>query len=202
MKPRTIAQALVALAILGGGVFWFVTRDDGLAWVDYRPSAAPSRPAAAPAPKKPGTPGVVTPVPEVPEPLPRDRRAIDPEIQKLADRLMDHSQTPINDLEIVNEFFDMYRKTMSQLSVGSNEDLTAILTGTNPLQGVLFPADSPMIVKGQIVDRWGSPYWLHPNSGARVEIRSAGPDKSLFTSDDVILNASPSGTGATPAGTL
>lgn len=112
---------------------------------------------------------------------------------------MDRAQTPLNDLEIVNEFFEMYRKTFSQLPVGSNEDLTAILTGSNPAKGVLFPDDSPMIVKGQIVDRWGSPYWIHPNSGARVEIRSAGPDKSLFTPDDVILNASPSGLGATPS---
>jgi hypothetical protein len=98
----------------------------------------------------------------------------------------------------VNEFFELYRKTLSHLPVGSNEDLTAILTGSNPLNGVVFPKDSPMIVKGQIVDRWGTPYWIHPNSGARVEIRSAGPDQDLFTSDDLMLNASPGGLGVTP----
>jgi len=202
MKPRTIAFTFVVLLLIGGGLFWFVTRDD--LSLTHLPLPSPSKLPTVPAPKKPASP-VVTAVPEPPpppEPPPRDRRAIDPEIQKLADRLTDHSQTPLNDLEIVNEFFDMYRKTMSQLPVGSNEDLTAILTGSNPLEGVLFPADSPMIVKGQIVDRWGSPYWLHPNSGARVEIRSAGPDKSLFTPDDVILNASPGGFGATPGGAL
>lgn len=200
MRPRTLGLAFVVLALVGGGLIWFVVRDDPS--LDLHPLPAPSKRVAAPTPKKPAPVVVTTTAPKPPEPPPRDRRAIDPEIQKLADRLADHTQTPLNDLEIVNEFFDMYRKTFSQLPVGSNEDLTAILTGSNPLEGVLFPADSPMIVRGEIVDRWGSPYWFHPNSSARVEIRSAGPDKSLFTSDDVILNASPGGLGATPGETL
>lgn len=196
MKPRTIALALVALALLGGGLFWFVTRDDpSLTGI----TPPPSKRTPAPAPQKPAPVAVApTPAPAPPEPPPRDRRAIDPEIQKLADRLVDQTQTPLNDLEVVNEFFDMYRKTMSHMSIGSNEDFTAILTGGNPQDGVLFPADSPMIINGQIVDRWGSPYWIHPNSGARVEIRSAGPDKSLFTTDDIAINPSPRGFGVTP----
>lgn len=194
MKPRTIALALVVLAVIGAGMFWFVTRDDPSV-TDFRP---PPSKRPAPPPPKPPAPVIAAPAPPPPEPPPRDRRAIDPEIQKLADRLIDHAQTPLNDLEVVHEFFDMYRKTMSHMSIGSNEDFTAILTGSNPQQGVLFPADSPMIVNGQIVDRWGSPYWMHPNSAARMEIRSAGPDKSLFTSDDVVLNPSPRGLGATP----
>ena len=200
MKLKTIAVAFGALAFLSAGLFWLSTRkiDSPL---DRYPKPSPSKKVAAPVEKKPSPPAAVVSV-LAPDAPPRDRRAIDPEIQKLADRLTEHSQTPINDLEIVNEFFTMYLKTFSQLPVGSNEDLTAILTGGNPKKGVLFPADSPMIIKGQIVDRWGSPYWLHPTSGADVEIRSAGPDKSLFTSDDVILNASPSGLGATPNETL
>lgn len=200
MKPRTIGLILVVLLLVGAGMFWFVTREDPLL-TNQPPPPSTKRPTT-PAPQKPAAAPIAKAAPAPPEPPPRDRRAIDPEIQKLADRLTDHSQTPLNDLEIVNEFFDMYRKTMSGLSVGSNEDLTAILTGSNPQQGVLFPADSPMIVKGQIVDRWGTPYWIHPNSGARVEIRSAGPDRSLFTPDDVILNSSPRGFGATPSESL
>ena len=125
-------------------------------------------------------------------------RAIDPEIQKQADRLADHSQTPLADLEIVHDFFELYRKTFGNQPVGSNEDLMAILTGMNPQNGILFPKDSPVIVGGELVDRWGTPYWLHPNSDARVEIRSAGPDRDLFTPDDLMLNASPGGLGVTP----
>lgn len=135
------------------------------------------------------------PVPTQPRP---DPRSIDPEIQKLADKLTEQSETPLRDLEIVNEFVDLYRKSFSHLPVGSNEDITAILTGQNPKKGLLFPPDSPMIIKGQIVDRWGTPYWLHPNSGARIEIRSAGPDKNLFSPDDIVLNQSPASLGVTP----
>jgi hypothetical protein len=195
MKRSTFVFAIVLIALAVGGWFWFVITSDTPRSASPQPSS--SKPVAAPQKPKPA-PEVARPAPPPPEPPPRDRRAIDPEIQKLADRLTDHAQTPLNDLEIVNEFFTMYLKNFSDLSVGSNEDLTAILTGSNPMQGVLFPADSPMIMNGQIVDRWGSPYWLHPNSGANVEIRSAGPDKSLFTPDDVIFNASPGGLGATP----
>lgn len=199
MKPKTFVLATVALVVLGGSLLWFLM--SSAPPLESPPRPAPPKKVATPAPRKPA-PVAVTAAPAPPEPPPRDRRAIDPEIQKLADRLMDHTQTPLNDLEIVNEFLDMYRKTFSNLPIGSNEDLTAILTGTNPLSGVLFPSDSPMIVKGAIVDRWGSPYWIHPNSGTQVEIRSAGPDKSLFTPDDVIMNASPGGLGATPAEAL
>lgn len=198
MKPKTLALAFVALVLLGVGLFWFVTRDDP-SLTDIK---LPPAKRTVPAVQKPA-PFVTAPTPAAPpEPPPRDRRAIDPEIQKLANRLVEQTQTPLNDLEVVNEFFDMYRKTMSHMSIGSNEDLTAILTGGNPQNGVLFPADSPMIINGQIVDRWGSPYWIHPNSGARVEIRSAGPDKSLFTPDDIAINPSPRGLGATPGETL
>jgi len=31
-----------------------------------------------------------------------------------------------------------------------------------------------------------------------MEIRSAGPDKQLFTDDDIVQNPSPAGLGATP----
>lgn len=127
-----------------------------------------------------------------------DARSIDPEIQKLADRLVEQTQTPLNDLETLGEFIELYRKSFNQLPVGSNEDLTAILTGHNPKKGVLFPPDSPMIIQGQLVDRWGTPYWLHPNTGASLEVRSAGPDRNLFSADDVILNQSPGGLGVTP----
>jgi hypothetical protein len=138
-----------------------------------------------------------TPLPVPVQPRP-DPRSIDPEIQKLANKLAEQSETPLRDLEIMNEFVDLYRKSFSHLPVGSNEDITAILTGQNPKKGLLFPSDSPMIIKGQIVDRWGTPYWLHPNSGARMEIRSAGPDKNLFSPDDIVLNQSPASLGVTP----
>jgi hypothetical protein len=35
------------------------------------------------------------------------------------------------------------------------------------------------------VDRWGEPLYFHAISRDRLEIRSAGPDKIMWTPDDV-----------------
>jgi hypothetical protein len=112
---------------------------------------------------------------------------IDPDIQKLADTLAAKSETPERDLQIVSEFISLYSKAFQSNPVGGNDDIVAALTGLNASKGMLFPSNSPLIVAGQLVDRWGTPYWFHPESGTKMEIRSAGPDKDLFTSDDVIL---------------
>lgn len=189
MKPRSIAFVVVLII----GVFaitWWLTAPDDL---NFGP--LPQRQAKSPSTSPPpgGSDPLLAAAPKT------DPRTIDPEIQKLADRLVEQTQTPLNDLETVGEFVDLYRKSFSQMSVGSNEDFTAIITGQNPKKGVLFPPGSPMIVKGQLVDRWGTPYWLHPSSGASLEVRSAGPDKNLFTPDDVVINPSPGGLGVTPA---
>ena len=183
--------ALILLALIGGTFYlaWVLTAPEEDFVSRPYPQAPPQR--AVPVSTAPSEP----PISVAPR---RDPRAIDPEIQKLADRLVEQTQTPLNDLETVGEFLDLYLKSFSQLPVGTNEDLTAILTGANPQKGVLFPPDSPMIIKGQLVDRWGTPYWLHPNPASRIELRSAGPDRSLFTADDLMLSPSPGGLGVPP----
>ena len=40
---------------------------------------------------------------------------------------------------------------------------------------------------GQLLDRFGNPYYFHPVSEQMIEIRSAGPDGKLWTNDDVAL---------------
>ncbi len=138
---------------------------------------------------KPAAPSFVPP-PAAPPNAVRDPRAIDPVIQGLADELASKEQTPARDLEIVNEFISIYSRAFQGNPIGMNEDITAVLTGHNPRKGVLFPPNNPMIVNGQLVDHWGTPYWFHPSSSTRMEIRSAGPDKNLFTADDVVINPS------------
>ncbi|MCB1211999.1 MAG: hypothetical protein KDK97_21940, partial [Verrucomicrobiales bacterium] len=100
--------------------------------------------------------------------------------------------TPEEDLDIVEEFVDLYRRAYGDNPVGLNSDITAALTGTvDPSKpGGLFPANSPAVRGGQLMDRWGSPFWFHSVSGAKMEIRSAGPDRQLFTGDDIIKNDS------------
>ena len=37
-------------------------------------------------------------------------------------------------------------------------------------------------------DRWGTPYHLHPQAQGKLGVRSAGPDRELFTRDDVVVD--------------
>jgi hypothetical protein len=37
------------------------------------------------------------------------------------------------------------------------------------------------------VDRWDTPYFFHQMSASHMEVRSAGPDKMLWTSDDIVV---------------
>ena len=160
-------------------------------WLADPPMEFAPLPAVAKAQPVIKTPAAKVAAPALPLPRKADPRSIDPDIQRLADDLASKEQTPVRDLEIVNEFITLYSKAFQGNPIGMNEDITAVLTGNNYTKGILFPPNSPMIVKGQIVDRWGSPYWFHPSSSTQMEIRSPGPDKNLFTADDVVLNPGP-----------
>ena len=84
-----------------------------------------------------------------------------------------------------------------------NADITAALTGTQYAgqKGHVFPRQHNATRSGQLVDRWGTPFWFHNNGPGKLEIRSAGPDKQLFTPDDIAHNPSPPGLGVTPEST-
>ena len=40
--------------------------------------------------------------------------------------------------------------------------------------------------RGELTDAWGTPYFFHQLSGTEMEIHSAGPDRRMFTGDDLI----------------
>jgi len=128
-----------------------------------------------------------------------DSRAIDPMHQQMADQMHAEDSTPLRDLELVSEFITLYGKAFGGNPTGDNADITMALTGDGGRLPHLFPPRHRTVRGGQLGDRWGTPYWFHPNSGNQMEIRSAGPDKNLFTLDDVVLNPSPEGLGASLA---
>lgn len=71
--------------------------------------------------------------------------------------------------------------------VGDNADITAALTGRNPLQLALLPPNHRAInQRGELCDRWGTPFFFHAESATRMEIRSAGPDRKMWSADDVV----------------
>ncbi len=72
--------------------------------------------------------------------------------------------------------------------VGLNSEITSQLNGKNPRQANFIKPDAGMRVndRGELVDPWGTPYFFHQLSGTKMEIRSAGPDKTLWTADDLV----------------
>jgi hypothetical protein len=73
--------------------------------------------------------------------------------------------------------------------VGTNPEITSQLSGNNPKHINFLGARPGMRVNGngELVDPWGTPYFFHQLSGADTEVRSAGPDKILWTSDDLVV---------------
>lgn len=109
-------------------------------------------------------------------------------------------QSVQDDLQIIADFVQLLDKAGLNYSVGDNADITAALTGTQYAgqKGHVFPRQHNAIRSGQLVDRWGTPFWFHANGPQQLEIRSAGPDRELFTTDDITRNPSPAGLGVTP----
>ena len=71
--------------------------------------------------------------------------------------------------------------------LGINEDVAKALTGGNRYGEVVLPTNHPSLNdRGQLVDRWGTPYHFHPRAANVIDIRSAGPDRILFTDDDLL----------------
>jgi hypothetical protein len=72
--------------------------------------------------------------------------------------------------------------------VGNNAEITSQLNGNNPRHINFINASSGMRLNenGELIDPWGTPYFFHQISGTDTEIHSAGPDKIMWTSDDLV----------------
>ena len=72
--------------------------------------------------------------------------------------------------------------------VGTNPEITKALNGDNPKQINFLTQDGNRAnEKGELVDPWGTPYFFHQLSAMEMEIRSAGPDKIMWTTDDLVI---------------
>ncbi len=96
---------------------------------------------------------------------------------------------PEKALEIVQRAVHQYGEMFGGNPVGTNPEITSQLTGNNPKQ-INFLSSQPGMhinASGELVDAWGTPYFFHQLSGSEMEIHSAGPDKMMWTSDDLVV---------------
>jgi hypothetical protein len=95
---------------------------------------------------------------------------------------------PMTILENMRRTIRQYGSTFGGNPVGTNPEITKALQGDNPKQISFLKADGNRVNgNGELVDPWGTPYFFHQLSGTEMEIRSAGPDKRMWTGDDLVV---------------
>lgn len=80
-----------------------------------------------------------------------------------------------------------YRKAFKQNPVGNNAEITRILLGQNSQGARYLPTDIHLNDRKELTDRWEQPLFFHQISASYMEIRSAGPDRKMWTADDEVL---------------
>lgn len=134
-------------------------------------------------------PTAAKPAPPPPAPALLEPRAATPD-QPLQswERLLARDGSPSEDREVLAEMVSNFLQSTPvdhQPPLGSNEEITRALTDKDTLGDAALPTNHPAIISGQLVDRWGTPWFFHQQSSDVIEVRSAGPDRRLFSADDV-----------------
>jgi hypothetical protein len=191
-------RIVVALAVLVGAIILLLTSE----WASIVPGGA-EKPEPAETGSTIDAAGDHPQVATLDEPKPAEgptaHRAFGPTINPppasprdagvspLADKLNDPAGTIRDDMEIVGGIFTNYLHAFKEAPIGTNAEITAALAGDNSRGHAPLAADSPAInSNGELVDRWGTPFFFHQMSANSMDVRSAGPDRTLYTSDDTL----------------
>ena len=174
-KRLAVVAAVALLLLAGAGFYW---REH---FRTVRPAAAaPAQGARPDASHRGGTRADVLPA--------NDRGATGTDADfPLAARLNAPDSSLARDLDIVRQIFEAWQSNFPHDGnpVGENAEITAALMGENRLELALIPKGHRAVnERGELCDRWGTPFRFHQLSGTRMEIRSAGPDRKFATEDD------------------
>ncbi len=92
-------------------------------------------------------------------------------------------------LQNVQRAIHQYSEAFGGNPVGTNPEITSQLSGDNPKHMNFVTSEAGMTINadGAMVDSWGTPLFFHQISGSEMEIHSAGPDKVMWTSDDLVV---------------
>jgi hypothetical protein len=165
------------VAIIGGALIWNQNRT---------PDPAPTQQTPRPLPKVTPPPPPATAMPAVALPVPATTPStaavvIPGSVNETPATIEDI----IEDLSAVDSAIRNFQAVHGENPIGSNTEITGALLGNNLKQIKLeVPAGSHVNGEGQMCDRWGTPYFFHQVSKTEMEIRSAGPDRRMWTGDD------------------
>ena len=83
--------------------------------------------------------------------------------------------------------YSLKHLNQNQIPEGLNVEITNALLGKNPRKIGYIPVDIPYINKyGQLIDKQGSPFWIHLSPQGHLEITAAGSDRRMHTEDDIV----------------
>jgi hypothetical protein len=105
------------------------------------------------------------------------------------ERLLVADGSPHEDLAALADLTANYLQAVpsaSRPALGFNADLARALADRDTLGDAALPATHPALVNGQLIDRWGTPWQIHPLAADVLQLRSAGPDRRLYTADDLV----------------
>ena len=170
MHSRTFIIACVLLGIL---VFLALQRQS-------QPVVAPQAAEEKPAPKPVAAEHVVR--------QPTSKATDSPGATFLLEGYADPKRTIVDDLKLVDHVFREYQVAFRGNPVGTNAEIMARFQGHNSRKIVYVPEQHTYInAAGELLDRWSRPLFFHQQSSHLMEIRSAGPDGSHWTEDDIVF---------------
>ena len=203
MKPwKSITLAVIALVILGN---WIATRPTTI------PRAAPTAsveklapptesPAIAESPAPQTASAVIfDPDPAIPKPRTEESRAAsrrdfdDPLLNSYPSSTPPPRHAADAEPEVAASFDQVslmirdYHALTGENPIGTNAEIMKSIMGGNPKGAQLGPPEGQTLnEKGELIDRWGTPYFFHQLTKDLMEIHSAGPDRRMWNDDDLI----------------
>lgn len=100
---------------------------------------------------------------------------------------------PENDLTLMARLMEnslLLLKAAGNRPLSANEDWADLFRGKNGAREEFLPAQHVALNdQGQLIDRWQTPLFFHALGAGRYEIRSAGPDRTMWTADDLQRNS-------------
>ncbi|MCF7787102.1 MAG: hypothetical protein K9N47_13330 [Prosthecobacter sp.] len=157
---RTQVFLTTGLLVMSAAAVWLMTRSE----------QEPSSKVPAPSLPRPAVSVVAPPQAQAPLPMQPD---------------VGVENEAASDLQRITIMLRDYRTIAGDNPIGSNAEIMQALSGDNPRQAKILPEDLPLNSSGELVDRWGTPYFFHQLSRNSMEIRSAGADRRMWTRDDI-----------------
>jgi hypothetical protein len=94
------------------------------------------------------------------------------------------------ELDLIQLAFQDYRSFVKKgyrRPIGDNRDFVQAMTGNNFYRIAPIPPRHPRINRrGELTDRSGNPFVIHPLSEDAIEVRAAGKDGVIWTEDDIV----------------